>query len=153
MGSVSFSICFILHQMEVETFSSYLDNKGNPRSSNMSVCPCRSHDQNQLDYAKCCQPYVEGKKKATTAEELMRSRYSAYVVKNIDYIDVTQIDVPGEKFDKDEAAKWADSSEGKGLEIKKTQKGQGGDNTGTVEFVAHYKDKASGTELRHHETS
>lgn len=83
----------------------------------------------------------------------MRSRYAAYVVKNIDYIDVTQIDVPGEKFDKEEAKKWADSSEWMGLEIKKTTKGQSADNTGTVEFVAHYKDKASGTELRHHETS
>jgi SEC-C motif-containing protein len=54
---------------------------------------------------------------------------------------------------KEEAQKWANSSEWKGLEIKKTQKGQGEDATGVVEFVAHYQDKASGTELRHHETS
>ena len=119
----------------------------------MSVCPCRSTDQNQLSYDKCCRPFLEGKKKASTAEELMRSRYSAYVFKDINYVDVTQIDVPGESFNKEEALKWADSSEWLGLEIKKTQKGQPGDNTGTVEFVALYKDKASGTELRHHETS
>ena len=119
----------------------------------MSLCPCRSLDQNKLDYENCCAPYVSGKKKAPTAEALMRSRYSAYVVKNIDYIDQTQVNSPDEVFNKEEALKWADSSEWEGLEIKKTQKGEPNDNTGIVEFIAHYKDKASGTALKHHETS
>jgi SEC-C motif-containing protein len=119
----------------------------------MSVCPCRVLEQEKLSLENCCGPYLSGKKKAPTAEALMRSRYVAYVLKNIDYIDVTQVNVESEKFDKEEAQKWANSSEWKGLEIKKTQKGQGEDATGVVEFVAHYQDKASGTELRHHETS
>lgn len=119
----------------------------------MSLCPCRSMDQKKLNYTECCEPFLTGVKKAPTAEALMRSRYAAYVVKNIDYIDETQIVLENEKFDKDEARKWADSSEWMGLEIKKTQKGESADNTGVVEFVAHYKDKASGTELHHHETS
>lgn len=120
----------------------------------MSLCPCRSLDQNsKLEYANCCEPFITKKKKAPTAESMMRSRYSAYVVKNIDYIDETQVAVEHEKFDKAEALKWAESSEWSGLEIKKTSKGEAADNAGTVEFVAHYKDKASGTELRHHETS
>ena len=54
---------------------------------------------------------------------------------------------------KEEALKWAESSEWMGLEIKSTQKGAPNDTTGVVEFIANYKDKASGTELRHHETS
>lgn len=119
----------------------------------MSLCPCRSMDQNKLNYDVCCAPYVEGKKKAPTAVALMRSRYSAYVIKNIDYIDQTHIPIENEVFNKEEALKWADSSEWVGLEIKKTQKGEMNDNTGVVEFIAHYKDKASGTELNHHETS
>lgn len=120
----------------------------------MSLCPCRTLDQqSKTSYEECCAPFVTGKKKAPTAEKLMRSRYSAYVVKNIDYIDQTQITLPGETFDKEEALKWADSSEWMGLEIKSTKKGDTADNTGIVEFIAHYKDKASGTELRHHETS
>ena len=119
----------------------------------MSNCPCRSVDQNKLQYENCCGPFVEGKKKAPTAEALMRSRYSAYVVKNINYIDQTQVTVANEVFDKEEALKWAESSEWMGLEIRKTTKGEENDSTGTVEFVAHYKDKASGTELHHHETS
>lgn len=110
-------------------------------------------DQIKVDYDNCCKPFIEGKKKAPTAEALMRSRYSAYVVKNISYIDETQINVENEVFNKEEALKWAESSDWLGLEIKKTQKGETNDNTGTVEFVAFYKDKASGTELRHHETS
>ncbi|MCM2351287.1 MAG: YchJ family protein [Bacteriovoracaceae bacterium] len=110
-------------------------------------------DQIKFQFNECCEPFLLGKKKAPTAESLMRSRYSAYVVKNIDYIDQTQIAVENEVFNKEEALKWADSSEWMGLEIKKTQKGEANDNTGVVEFVAHYKDKASGTELHHHETS
>lgn len=119
----------------------------------MSLCPCRSMDQNKLNYESCCAPLVEGMKKAATAEALMRSRYSAYVVKNIDYVDSTQIPVAGEVFNKEEALKWAESSEWLGLEIKKTEKGGTSDNSGVVEFIAHYKDKASGTPLNHHETS
>ncbi|HXH30078.1 MAG TPA: YchJ family protein [Bacteriovoracaceae bacterium] len=119
----------------------------------MSLCPCRSLDQKKLNLEECCGPYLSGKKKAPTAESLMRARYSAYAVKNIDYIDTTQIVVNNEVFNKEEALTWADSSEWSGLEIKKTQKGQAEDQTGIVEFVAHYKDKASGTELKHHETS
>jgi len=118
------------------------------------ICPCRSTDQNQkLTFDKCCQPYIEKKKKAPTAEALMRSRYTAYVVKNIDYVDETQVNSAEEKFDKEEALKWAESSDWMGLDILKTVKGEVEDNTGTVEFVAHYKDKASGTELHHRETS
>ncbi len=119
----------------------------------MSDCPCRSLDQSKLSYDACCRPFIEGKKPAPTAEALMRARYTAYVVRNISYIDSTQVKVEGEEFNKEEALKWAESSEWLGLEIKKTQKGGAADPTGVVEFVAHYKDKASGTELRHHETS
>jgi SEC-C motif-containing protein len=119
----------------------------------MSLCPCRSLDQNQLSFEECCSPFIEGKKMAPTAEALMRSRYSAYVVKNINYIASTQITIKDEVFDKEEALKWAESSEWQGLVIKKTQKGGTDDHTGIVEFVASYKDKQSGTELKHHETS
>ena len=119
----------------------------------MSLCPCRSMDQNKLNYENCCGPFIEGKTKAPTAEALMRARYSAYAVKNISFIDETQVTVDNEVFNKEEALKWADSSEWMGLEIKKAQKGESNDSTGVVEFVAHYKDKASGTELNHHETA
>lgn len=119
----------------------------------MSECPCRVLDSKKLSYEDCCGPFVTGKKKAPTAEALMRSRYAAYVVKNIDYIDATQINEKHEVFNKEEALKWAESSEWKGLEIKSTKKGETNDDSGLVEFIAHYQDKASGTDLKHHETS
>jgi SEC-C motif-containing protein len=120
----------------------------------MSTCPCRMTEQGQqLSYEKCCQPFLDGKKKAPTAESLMRARYCAYAMKNIDFIDDTQIAAENEVFDKEEAMKWANSSEWLGLQIVKTQKGQPEDNSGVVEFIAQYKDKNSGTELKHHETA
>jgi SEC-C motif-containing protein len=119
----------------------------------MSVCPCRSMDQNKVEFENCCLPFIEGKKKVPSAEALMRSRYSAYAKSNIGYIDQTQVLVENEVFNKEEALKWAQSSDWIGLEIKKTTKGEANDNTGTVEFIAHYKDKESGADLHHHETS
>lgn len=119
----------------------------------MSDCPCRILDTKKLSLNDCCGPFMDGKKAAPTAEAMMRSRYTAYVVKNIDYIDQTQINEKNEVFNKEEALKWAESSEWMGLDIKRTQKGEANDDTGVVEFIAHYKDKTSGTELRHHETS
>lgn len=119
----------------------------------MSDCPCRVLETQKVSLEECCGPFLKGSKKAPTAVAMMRSRYSAYVVKNIDYIDQTQINEKNETFNKEEALKWAESSEWMGLEVKRTQKGEANDDTGVVEFIAHYKDKASGTELRHHETS
>jgi SEC-C motif-containing protein len=119
----------------------------------MSDCPCRILDSVKIDFDKCCGPIIKGQKSASTAESMMRSRYSAYVLKDIEYIDKTQMNEKHEVFNKEEALKWAESSEWQGLEIKQTRKGTANDDTGVVEFVAHYKDKASGTELRHHETS
>src|SRR5690606_22001889 len=119
----------------------------------MSVCPCRLMDEKKLNLDECCGPILHGKKKASTAESLMRARYSAYAEKNISFIDETQIIVENEAFNKEEALRWAESSDWLGLEVKKTQKGEENDSIGVVEFIAHYKDKASGTELNHHETA
>jgi SEC-C motif-containing protein len=45
------------------------------------LCPCHSGKQ----YAECCQPYHQ-KKALPKPVALMRSRYSAYAMGNIDYI-------------------------------------------------------------------
>ncbi len=37
-------------------------------------------------YAMCCQPYIEGRDPAPTAEHLMRSRYTAYAMGNAAYV-------------------------------------------------------------------
>lgn len=47
-----------------------------------SNCPCCSRQQAK----NCCIPLIDGKTNATHPEALMRSRYSAYVLKRYDYI-------------------------------------------------------------------
>jgi SEC-C motif-containing protein len=41
---------------------------------------------NKFTFEQCCKPIIDGKVDAINAEILMRSRYSAYVVKNYPYI-------------------------------------------------------------------
>lgn len=48
----------------------------------MISCYCKSN----LKYANCCQPYLEKKDFARTPEQLMRSRYSAFVTHDMQYI-------------------------------------------------------------------
>ena len=45
-------------------------------------CPCGSGDA----LHQCCGPLHRGRLKAETAEQLMRSRYSAYVLSEVDYM-------------------------------------------------------------------
>lgn len=114
----------------------------------MSNCPCG----NEQSYENCCGALHSGKASASTAEELMRARYSAFAKSEIDYVEKTH--VPGTTdFDPEEAKKWAGSSEWLGLEIVKTEKGQKTDKTGVVEFKAKYKDIESDKTLIHHEIS
>ena len=49
------------------------------------VCLCYS----QKNYLSCCEPFITGKQSPETPEALMRSRYSAYTMANIDYIKET----------------------------------------------------------------
>ncbi|HET9990518.1 MAG TPA: YchJ family metal-binding protein, partial [Kofleriaceae bacterium] len=48
-------------------------------------CACGSG----LPGARCCDPLLAGERRATTALELMRSRYTAYVRGNVDYLLAT----------------------------------------------------------------
>ena len=108
-------------------------------------CPCGY----EKSYEECCAPLHEGQEKAPTAQALMRSRYSAFVKNKIKYIASTH--VPGTKdFDAAEAAKWAENSIWKGLEIVKTNLGQEEDKSGVVEFKAFYSDQKE-NDFIHHE--
>ncbi len=118
----------------------------------MSICPCRALESKPASYESCCGPLHKGTP-ASTAEALMRARYSAYAKEDMAFIDATQIMLEGETFNQAEALKWAQSSNWKGLKIVGTKKGAAGDNSGIVEFEAHYQDKASGKDLIHKETA
>ena len=49
-------------------------------------CPCGS----QKSLTQCCGIYLQGQLSAPTAEKLMRSRYTAYCLKNLDYLFKTE---------------------------------------------------------------
>lgn len=48
-------------------------------------CPCGTGKT----YSECCYPFHKGYEKPETPEQLMRSRYSAYALKNAKYIIAT----------------------------------------------------------------
>lgn len=51
-------------------------------------CPCRKKSET-THYADCCEPYHAGTRKPSTAEALMRSRYTAFVLENAAYLSAT----------------------------------------------------------------
>lgn len=95
------------------------------------TCPCGR----ALAYDACCGRYIEGPAVAPTAEDLMRSRYTAYVRCNEPYLMATwAAETRPDGLDLDEEpVKWL------GLEIVRCERGQPGDQEGMVSFVARYK--------------
>ncbi len=94
-------------------------------------CPCGRGPA----YGHCCGPCHAGAP-AADAEALMRSRYSAYVLKDVDYLlaswhpdtrptELSLDDAPGQR------TQWL------GLSVKRHQ--QTGEDTAEVEFIARYR--------------
>ena len=112
-----------------------------------SECPCGSG----LESEACCGPLLRGEKRASTAEVLMRSRYTAYATGRIDYIRDTTHPKNRNEFEEESAQKWSKDSEWVGLEIISTKDGKEGDTQGEVEFVANYVQDDE--EVEHHEVA
>ena len=112
-------------------------------------CPC-----GQGQYANCCQPLHLRLKIANTAEQLMRSRYSAFALQQIDYILQTTALGQQTALDRDAIADWSQSNDWLKLEVIQHQPKV--DKThALVEFKAHYCDKNQGEKQQHihHEIS
>jgi SEC-C motif-containing protein len=107
------------------------------------------HCGNAASFEDSCGKYLQGSARPETAEALMRSRYTAYVVEDIDYIVATHDPATAGEIDREGAAKWAHDSEWEGLEIVDTVAGGAGDDRGEVEFIARYR--AQGHLLSYHE--
>ena len=99
-----------------------------------SPCPCASGKT----YGQCCGPFIAGTAQPPTAEALMRSRYTAYAVNDVDYVQRTDDPASREKFDRAAAEAWATKSEWLGLEVVETIAGGVDDQQGVVEFIARF---------------
>jgi len=110
-------------------------------------CPCGSGK----DFTDCCKPFIDGEALPATAEQLMRSRYSAYVTVNVDYIHDTLHPDHRDDHDQNAAKKWAEESDWLGLDIISTRDGGENDEQGVVEFRASYREKGKNHAL--HEIS
>lgn len=97
-------------------------------------------------YANCCQPFHTKKATPQTPEQLMRSRYSAYVKKEMKYLFATHHPSTLDPQMMSEAKSWADQVKWLGLEVVQFLK-----KKNTVEFKADYL--LNGEKHRHHEIS
>lgn len=107
------------------------------------------HCGRAASYADCCQKIHSQKLNAATAEDLMRARYSAFVVGDIDFIMKTHLGEDKDDADREALETWSKESEWLGLEVVATEKGSEKDKTGVVEFKAKFK--AGGETHSHHE--
>lgn len=105
-------------------------------------CPCGG----KQSYDSCCKPYLEENNTAVTAEALMRSRYSAFALgKGGHLLRTWHPDTAPATLELETSPLWC------GLEVLATQGGQEGDNSGVVEFKAHFMDQGQAGTL--HEVS
>lgn len=93
-------------------------------------CPCGSG----MSLAECCLPRISGSAPADTAQALMRSRYTAYVLGNTDYLAASwhTSTRPGQ-LDAGAQVEWL------GLQVLTCKGGLASDTRGSVEFIARYR--------------
>jgi len=109
----------------------------------LSTCACGTGEI----YDRCCGRYHGGTESPPTAESLMRSRYTAYVLGDERYLlDSWHSSTRPESLDLVHApVKWL------GLSILRTERGSETDVDGLVEFIARCK--PAGHAQRLHEAS
>jgi SEC-C motif-containing protein len=102
----------------------------------MTICYCGNH----LPFEDCCQPYIKGTKTALTAEDLMRSRYSAYAIGDANYLIKTTHSSTRKNHKKSDILEWSKSNKWNHLEVLEATET-------TVTFKAHYTDNRRQTRV------
>ena len=103
-------------------------------SNRNKSCPCGYPAQ----YKNCCGQYIENDSTPDTAEQLMRSRFSAFALAEYDYLLATtaeakkRVEALRQLERSNEGCRWLS------LEIISKQAGELSDGDGLVEFVAMY---------------
>ena len=110
-------------------------------------CPCTSGKT----YDRCCGPFLEGTQSPATAEQLMRSRFSAYALGKVDYLIATRCAAKRSEENRDEMLRYCKAVRCVGLKITAKEKGGPEDAEGIVTF--HASLQANGRRSLHIETS
>lgn len=96
----------------------------------MTHCPCGSTSE----YSLCCGVFIDQKQRPTTPELLMRSRYTAYFLKNFNYVKQTMRGKPAQDFDEARTAlqhiNW--------IELQIIHTSMQSTTHGFVEFIAYF---------------
>ncbi|WP_417550673.1 YchJ family protein [Methylophaga sp.] len=101
------------------------------------LCPCQS----QSVYDECCGLLHQGKHVATNAEQLMRSRYSAFVLHNTSYLHATLHPSQRRPDDLLNLQQTMETTEWLGLTILEHTET---DDQAEIDFIAFYVDKPIG---------
>jgi SEC-C motif-containing protein len=110
-------------------------------------CPCTS----KKTYDRCCGPFHAGTATPETAEQLMRSRFSAYALGKVDYLIGTRPEAKRADESREELATYCKAVSCVGLKIIAKDKGGKGDDAGVVTF--HASLQTNGRRSLHIETS
>lgn len=82
-----------------------------------SICPCQSNKS----YEDCCGRFHTHAQFPETAEQLMRSRYATYVLKNVPYIVDTTVPSQQALLNVQAIQAWAEETQWLGLQILNTE--------------------------------
>ena len=107
----------------------------------MKHCYCNSNKP----FENCCEPFLKRASFPTTPEQLMRSRYTAYVLQNADYLVATTHISERKYYSKEAILEWSKSNTWLKLEVIEAY-----DNI--VEFKAYYLNENQQAQV-HHEKS
>ena len=110
------------------------------------LCPCQSSQP----YTDCCQPFHTGQRQPENAEQLMRSRYAAYALQQIDYIVRTTVPAQQPLLNVAAIAQWSREAQWLGLTVHQHIP-RIGKRHAQVAFTARFAEHGSAHE--HHELS
>lgn len=109
-------------------------------------CPCTS----SKSYSSCCESFHKGTAKPETAEQLMRSRYTAYHLVLVDYlVKTTHPDKLHPNY-RQQLESTKNDTDWLGMEVLSTSMGTQSDKIGKVHFIARYAINGKETEMQEH---
>ncbi len=101
----------------------------------MQNCYCGSN----LTFNKCCKPIISGNEKPENPEQLMRSRYSAFCVKNVEYLLSTHHSSQQKANEREQLTSTFAHTQWLGLKVLNSSINLSDPGIGYVEYLAFNK--------------